>query len=65
MQRTTLTEFSKKHGQTEAARLLGMSQGSLNKALKVGREVYVTKTDDGYEAEEVRPFPTTRRETAA
>ena len=65
MHRTSLTDFAEKHGQTEAARLLGMTLGALNKALRVGREVYVTKTSAGYEAEEVRPFPTTRRETAA
>jgi hypothetical protein len=58
MCRITLNEFSIEHGQTKAAGLLGMSQGALNKALRVGRDIYVTKKLDGsYVAEEVRPFP--------
>lgn len=58
MSRITLTEFAIKKGQTKAARLLGMSQGALNKALRVGRDIYVIEQADGsFFAEEVRPFP--------
>lgn len=58
MSRITLQEFAREHGQTKAATLLGLTQGSLNKALRVGRDVYVTKHEDGhFSAEELRPFP--------
>lgn len=58
MNRVHIKEFANQLGQTEAAILLGMTQGGLSKAIRVGRDVYVTKQADGtYTAEEVRPFP--------
>lgn len=58
MSRATLKEFARRHGQNQAAGYLGMSQSSLNKALQLGRVVYVTRHKDGsYTAEELRPFP--------
>jgi len=58
MSRITLAEFASKMRQSRAAHLLGMSQGALNKALRVGRDVYVTSHEDGtFSAEELRPFP--------
>lgn len=58
MNRVHIKEFANQLGQTEAAILLGMTQGGLSKAIRVGRDVYVTKQEDGtYTAEEVRPFP--------
>ena len=66
MQRIQLSDFAEQHGQTEAARMLGMTQGALNKALKVGREVHVTKQDDGtYTAQEVRQFPSQQKKSVA
>ena len=68
MSRTTLQEFARLHGQTRAAGLLGLSQGSLNKALRVGRDIYVTEVESGvFTAEELRPFPSQNqaRKTAA
>ena len=58
MSRITLNQFAINKGQTKAAQLLGMTQGALNKALRVGRDIYVTESPDGsFQAEEVRPFP--------
>ncbi|MNY76646.1 Cro [compost metagenome] len=58
MSQKSLQEFARERGQTSAAGLLGMSQGSLNKALQVGRDVFVTEHRDGsFTAEERRPFP--------
>lgn len=58
MGRTPLKDFARARGQTKAAELLGMTQGSLNKALRMGRDVYVTEHPDGtFSAEEKRPFP--------
>jgi hypothetical protein len=54
----TLSQFATEKGQTKAGNLLGMTQSSINKALQVGREVFVTEHADGsYTAEELRPFP--------
>ena len=61
MSRITLKQFAVEKGQTRAASLLGMSQGALNKALRVGRNIFVTELADGsFVAEEVRPFPSQR-----
>lgn len=58
MRRIPLHEFATEKGQVQAATLLGMSQGALSKALRVGRAVFVTEHNDGtLTAEEVRPFP--------
>ncbi len=53
-----LKEFVKEVGQEKAANAIGVHQTAISKALKVGREIYVTKKSDGtVEAEELRPFP--------
>lgn len=53
-----LRDFSIARGQANAASLLGMTQSSLNKALKVGRDVYVAQRPDGtFVAQELRQFP--------
>lgn len=58
MNRIHIKDFATQLGQNEAAILLGMTQGGLSKAIRVGRDIYVTKHHDGtYTAEEVRPFP--------
>ncbi|MDG9928284.1 MULTISPECIES: Cro/CI family transcriptional regulator [unclassified Pseudomonas] len=58
MRRIPLNEFATEKSQVNAASLLGMTQGALSKALRVGRDIYVTEHDDGtYSAEEVKPFP--------
>lgn len=58
MSRIPLSQFAETNGQTKTASLLGMTQGALNKALRVGRNVYVIQHDNGtFTAEELRPFP--------
>lgn len=58
MRRITLTEFAKEHGHTKAAQMLGCTQGALSKAIRVGRDVFVTLEEDGsLSAQEQRPFP--------
>lgn len=53
-----LRDFAKDRGQPEAALLLGLTQGALSKAIRVGRNIIVTLEDDGsFSAEERRPFP--------
>ncbi len=53
-----LRDFAKDRGQPEAASLLGLTQGALSKAIRVGRNIIVTPEADGtFTAEERRPFP--------
>jgi hypothetical protein len=53
-----LRDFAKDRGQPEAASLLGLTQGALSKAIRVGRNIIVTHEPDGtFTAEERRPFP--------
>ncbi len=66
MRRITLNKFAAEKGQTKAAALLGLRQGSLSKALRTGRDIYVTEHDDGtFSAEELRPFPSQAKTQAA
>jgi DNA-binding transcriptional LysR family regulator len=58
MRRIPLSDFAKEHGHTKAAQMLGCTQGALSKAIRVGRDVFVTRNEDGsLSAEELRPFP--------
>lgn len=53
-----LKDFARERGQPEAAMLLGVTQGALSKAIRVGRNISVfPKPDGSFSAEEVRPFP--------
>lgn len=55
--RIPLVEFSKGR-QSEAGVDLGVSQAAINKALQIGREIYVMANGDGsFSAFEVKPFP--------
>ena len=66
MNQISLSEFATQQGQAKAAELLGMTQGALSKALRVGRQVHVITNPDGsYVAEEVRPFPVTAPKKSA
>ncbi|WP_313087203.1 Cro/CI family transcriptional regulator [Stutzerimonas nitrititolerans] len=66
MRRIPLKEFAEAKGQTEAAKSLGLTQGALNKALRVGREIYVIEHADGtHTAEELRPFPSQQPKSRA
>jgi hypothetical protein len=58
MKRIPLSEFAAEHGQSKAADLLGLTQGALSKAIRVGRDIVVISNDDGrLTALEQRPFP--------
>lgn len=65
MQRIHIAQFARDKGQAKAARALRVTQGALSKAIRLGREIYVTCHDDGtFTAEELRPFPS-QQKTAA
>ena len=58
MKRVHLKDFAKVRGQPEAASLLGITQGALSKAIRLGRDVSVTEHTDGtFTAIETRNFP--------
>ena len=63
MQRIPLAEYAaKRHAGT--AEKLGMSQGSLSKAIREGRSIFVIVSDDGgLSALEEKPFPGQRRQS--
>jgi len=66
MKRTHLKQFVADRGQVDSASLLGVTQGAISKALRVGRDIYVTEHDDGtFTAEELRPFPSQAKTQAA
>lgn len=64
MQRIPLAEYAaKRHAGT--AEKLGMSQGSLSKAIREGRSIFVIVSDDGsLSALEEKPFPGQRRHSS-
>lgn len=57
MTRIPLAEFAAVSGQTETAKMLGVTQGALSKAIRQGRKIFVYQTPEKIVAEEVRPFP--------
>lgn len=58
MSNIQLKDFARERGQPEAAMLLGVTQGALSKAIRVGRNISVIPQPDGtFSAEETRPFP--------
>lgn len=66
MKRTPLIKFVEARGQVDSALLLGCTQGAISKALRVGRDIYVTEHEDGtFSAEEVRAFPAQQAKSQA
>lgn len=58
MKHINLKDFAKDRGQPEAASILGMTQGALSKAIRIGRDVLVIERLDGtFTAIEIRGFP--------
>ncbi|WP_052285666.1 Cro/CI family transcriptional regulator [Kluyvera genomosp. 1] len=65
MEKVTLAEFVKVNGQAKAANVIGVHQTAISKALRVSRNIYVITSPTGkVEAEEVRPFPSGKHESA-
>lgn len=61
MERISLETFASRKGQEKTAELFGVRQSAISKALALGRKITVIVHDDGrVEAEETKPFPSTR-----
>ncbi|EBW4243769.1 Cro/Cl family transcriptional regulator [Salmonella enterica subsp. enterica serovar Brunei] len=62
MNRMTLADYAKIHGQAKAANDFGVIQCAISKAIRAGRNIIVTVNADGSViGEEVRPFPSNKK----
>ena len=58
MKETSLDQFVADKGQSEAARLLGVTPPAIYKAIAAGRRIRVIELSEGvFLASELRPFP--------
>lgn len=61
MNRISLKDYVAEVGQQKAAEHLGVSQGAISKAIRVGREIFIEVAGKHpIRAEEVKPFPSQR-----
>ncbi|MEE9660787.1 Cro/CI family transcriptional regulator [Enterobacter cloacae complex sp. CARB60] len=62
MNKITLGEYVKEHGQVKAGEALGVTQIAISKALRAGREIFVVISEEGnVSAFENKAFPSKRR----
>ncbi len=62
MNRMTLEDYAKIHGQAKAARDFGVIQCAISKAIRTGRNIFVTVEPDGsVKGEELKPFPNSKK----
>lgn len=63
MNRIPLSKFAEQSGQSYTAKVLGVTQGALSKAIRQGRKIFIYQLDnESFEAEEIRPFPTAKKD---
>lgn len=62
MEKISLADYVADKGQAKAADAIGVHQTAISKAVRTGRAIFVKTNQDGsVEAEEVRPFPCTKK----
>lgn len=62
MSKMTLVDYVKAHGQTKAAYDFGVIQCAISKAIRAGRNIFVTVMPDGsVKGEEIKPFPSIKK----
>ena len=62
MNRMTLEDYAKIHGQAKAAKDFGVIQCAISKAIRTGRQIFVTVQSDGtVKGEELKPFPSIKK----
>lgn len=65
-QRLKFKDYAKRFGQTKTANDLGVYQSAINEAIFSQRDITVIiHADSSVSAEEIKPFPSIRRESAA
>lgn len=57
MAKTTLHEYVSKNGQVKTAKLLGVTQSAICKALKYKREIYIEEKYGRVTSYEIKKFP--------
>lgn len=63
MKRIPLIAFATEIGQNNVAKMLGVRQSAISKAILKKRNIYVIQKSDGtIEAEEIKSFPATKNE---
>ncbi|KGA99900.1 regulatory protein cro [Enterobacteriaceae bacterium ATCC 29904] len=54
----SLAEYVGEVGQAKAADAIGIHQTAISKAIRVGRQIFISRLPGGkIQAEEIRPFP--------
>lgn len=61
MDKLALKDYVKQHGQDKTAKAIGVTQGAISKAIREGRNILLTNTNNGIEAIEIKPFPNIKR----
>ncbi|MGO2306061.1 MAG: Cro/CI family transcriptional regulator [Providencia sp.] len=61
MDKLALKDYVKQHGQDKTAKAIGVTQGAISKAIREGRNILLSNTDDGIKAVEIKPFPNIKR----
>lgn len=62
MNRMTLEDYARIHGQAKAAQDFGVIQCAISKAIRTGRKIFVTVQADGsVRGEELKPFPSIKK----
>lgn len=63
MEKLPLSVFVSRNGQEKTAEIFDLNQSAISKALSSGRNITVTILENGMvTAEEVKPFPSKRRD---
>ena len=66
MEKISLSVVASRNGQEKTAEIFNVRQSAISKALSSGRNITVTIEENGsIFAEEVRPFPSTKRDIQA
>ena len=61
MNQLALREYVKEHGQDKTAKAIGVTQGAISKALREGRNILLSQTENGIKAIEIKPFPSNKK----
>lgn len=66
MNQIPFSELVAKIGQAAVADAFGISPAAIHKALRMGRQIFVTVHENGtYTAHELRPFPSSRAQSTS
>ncbi|MBG2877637.1 hypothetical protein I4902_18665 [Proteus alimentorum] len=61
MNELALRDYVKEYGQDKTAKAIRVTQGAISKALRDGRNIILSHTENGIKAIEIKPFPRTKK----